>query len=108
MKNEQLKKCAQFCLKEIKILTSKENIEKDLEKYSKEYEYVENFYNDFFKNNYIFIEDQVFTLKQAIFDSIDNNFISLNDLKEAKKILDEIKKISDYYYYNYIAIDKAQ
>jgi len=106
MKQEKLKKCAQFCLKEIKILTSKENIEKDLEKYLKAY--VEDHEDNFFKNNYIFIEDQVFTLKQAIIDSIDNNFISLNDLKEAKKILDQIKKISDNYYYNYIAINKAQ
>jgi hypothetical protein len=99
MKNLQLKNCAHFSYKEIKKLTSKKNLEKDLKKYLKEKLGDEN---SFFKDNYIFVEDNVDTLKKAIIDSISDEFISLNDLKEAKKILDQIKKIADNYFNNYV------
>ncbi len=101
MKNLQLKKCAQFSFKEIKKLTSKKNLEKDLKKYLKEKLGDEN---SFFKDNYILVEDNVDTLKKAIIDSISDEFISLQDLKEAKKALNKIKTIADNYFNNYVSI----
>jgi hypothetical protein len=104
MKNQQLKKCVEFSLNEIKKLTSKDFLEKELNEYLQEEIGNED---DFFKNNYIFVEDNVDSVKKAILDTIDENCI-LEDLIEAKKILNKIEKYCDNYYYTYIAIDKAQ
>lgn len=102
--NEQLKKCVEFSLNEIKKLTSKENLEKELQEYLKQEIGDED---DFFEDNLIFVKDNVDSVKKAIIDAIDDNCL-LEDLKEAKKILNQITKIYDYYFYTYIAIDKAQ
>jgi hypothetical protein len=101
MKNLQLKKCAQFSFKEIKKLTSKKNLEKDLKKYLKEKLGDEN---SFFKDNYIFVKDNIDALEKAIIDSISDEFTFLQDLKEAKKALNKIKKIADNYFNNYVSI----
>ena len=101
MQNLQLKKCAQFSFKEIKKLTSKKNLEKDLKKYLKEKLGDEN---SFFKDNYIFVKDNIDTLEKAIIDSISDEFTFLQDLKEAKKALNKIKKIADNYFNNYVSI----
>ena len=101
MQNLQLKKCAQFSFKEIKKLTSKKNLEKDLKKYLKEKLGDEN---SFFKDNYIFVKDNIDALEKAIIDSISDEFTFLQDLKEAKKALNKIKKIADNYFNNYVSI----